>query len=138
MMNPLGDDYAPTPSDEQLAVRGAAGDSRALTELVVRHQRWIYNLALRVLQSPADAEDATQEGLAKILTHLSTFRVESAFRTWAYRIAMRHVLDRKRSRPEGAVSSFGCFSSDLAGVRDEPMEARVAAERSEAKRAVLE
>jgi hypothetical protein len=47
-MSPLGDGYAPSPRDEEIAVRGIAGDSGALAELVRRHQRWIYNIALRV------------------------------------------------------------------------------------------
>jgi hypothetical protein len=62
-MNPLADDYAPTPADERLVELAVAGDPGAASELVRRHQRWIYNLALRVLQSPTDAADATQESL---------------------------------------------------------------------------
>jgi DNA-directed RNA polymerase specialized sigma24 family protein len=89
--NPLDDSYAPAPGDEQLAALGTARDAEALSELVRRHQRWIYNLALRILQSPADAEDASQEVPLKLVTRLSTFRGEAAFHTWAYRIA--HTLE---------------------------------------------
>jgi RNA polymerase sigma factor (sigma-70 family) len=116
---PLSDDYEPEPSDEVLVVRGMDGDAEALETLIRRHQRWIYNLALRILQSPQDAEDATQESLVKIVTRLATFRGDSAFRTWAYRVAMRHVLDCKRSRPEQSVHGFGCLGSYLAQIPDE-------------------
>ncbi len=67
--------------DEELVGLALAGQSAALETLLRRHQRWLYNVAFRVLQSPADAEDATQESLLKIATHLATFRGESAFRT---------------------------------------------------------
>ena len=119
MMNPLAETYAPDPSDEELVARALAGQGEALEDLLRRHQRWLYNIALRMLQSAEDAEDATQESLMKIVTHLSTFRGESAFRTWAYRVAFRHVLDRKRSLPEQAVSGFGCYAAYLAGATDE-------------------
>jgi RNA polymerase sigma factor (sigma-70 family) len=118
-MNPLSETYAPTPSDEELVARALAGEGGALEDLLRRHQRWLYNIALRMLQSAEDAEDATQESLMKIVTRLATFRGESAFRTWAYRVAFRHVLDRKRSRPEQAVSGFGCYAGFLAQVPDE-------------------
>ena len=119
MMNPLAETYAPAPSDEQLVAHALAGRRDALEELLRRHQRWLYNIALRMLQSAEDAEDATQESLMKIVTRLATFRGESAFRTWAYRVAFRHVLDRKRSRPEQTVSGFGCYAAYLAGAPDE-------------------
>ncbi len=119
MVNPLAKTYAPAPSDEQLVACALAGQRDALEELLRRHQRWLYNIALRMLQSAEDAEDATQESLMKIVTRLATFRGESAFRTWAYRVAFRHVLDRKRSRPEKAVSGFDCYAAYLARATDE-------------------
>jgi RNA polymerase sigma factor (sigma-70 family) len=121
MMNPLAEKYAPNPSDEQLVSRALAGEGGALEELLRRHQRWLYNIALRMLQSAEDAEDATQESLMKIVTRLATFRGESTFRTWAYRVAFRHVLDRKRSRPERTVSGFGCYAEYLSRAPDEEL-----------------
>ena len=60
----------------------------------------VYRLALRMTAHPEDAEDASQEILIKVITHLEGFRGESSVRTWAYRIAVRHMLDRKKSRVE--------------------------------------
>jgi RNA polymerase sigma factor (sigma-70 family) len=57
--------------------------------------------------------------LVKIVTRLSTFRGESSFRTWAYRIALRSVLDHARSRPEQAVTGFDCYARYLAAAPDE-------------------
>ncbi|MDX2283111.1 MAG: RNA polymerase sigma factor [Bacteroidia bacterium] len=76
------------------------GDRRAVEALVSGIQRRIYNLAVRFFWEPADAEDATQEILIRILTRLDSFRGESQFTTWAYRIAANYLLNAKRSSAE--------------------------------------
>jgi len=78
--------------DEALVAAARDGDRRALSELVRHHQDWIYNVALRMVWVPADAEDVTQEVLVKVVTRLETFRGEASFRTWMRRIAVNHVL----------------------------------------------
>ena len=50
---------------------------------------------------------------------LSGYRGEASFRTWAYRIAMNHLLDVRRSRPEEAVTTFACYGEYLAAAPDE-------------------
>lgn len=62
---------------------------------------------------PADAEDATQEIFLKAITHLGGFRQESGFRTWLYRIAANHLLDRCRT-----TKSFDQVARMLAGTDD--------------------
>jgi RNA polymerase sigma factor (sigma-70 family) len=62
----------------------------------------VYGLALRMLGHPQDAEDASQEILVQIATHLSQFRGQSQLSTWAYRIAARHLVRFRRSRAETA------------------------------------
>ncbi len=119
MKNPLAEDYAAEPSDEDLIDLALGGSQSALEDLVRRHQGWVYNVALRILQGAQDAEDATQESLLKIVTNLAGFRRESAFRTWAYRIVFRHLLDRKRSKAEAAVHGFDCYRDYLAKAPDE-------------------
>jgi RNA polymerase sigma factor (sigma-70 family) len=84
------------PCDEDLAARARAGDRTALEQLLVRHQPWIFNIAVRMLWYRADAEDATQDILIKVLKALSGYRGESSFRTWLYRIAVNHILDLRR------------------------------------------
>jgi RNA polymerase sigma factor (sigma-70 family) len=117
--NPFADAYLRDPSDERLTEHASQGDKRALDQLLRRHQAWIYNVALRMLHLPSDAEDATQEILLKIATHLGSFRQESQFRTWAYRIAANHLLDRVRSRPEQTVTGFDCYREYFARTPDE-------------------
>lgn len=85
---------------ELLVERAKEGDRKALETLVRSIQDRIYGLALRMLYYPADAEDASQEILIKIITHLDGFRRDSSFVTWAYRIASNHLLTTRRRRAE--------------------------------------
>ena len=85
---------------EDLVERAKMGDKNVLGEIIRRIQDNIYGLALRMLFIPADAEDATQEILVKVITHLGTFRGESRFDTWVYRIAANHLLTMRKSRAE--------------------------------------
>jgi RNA polymerase sigma factor (sigma-70 family) len=97
--NPLAENF-PDHEDQNLVLRARAGDRLALEDLVQRHQTWIYNIAVRMLHHPQDAEDVTQEILIKVLTRLSSFEGRSSFRTWLYRIVVNHVLNMKRGRVE--------------------------------------
>ena len=88
--NPLADN-SPDHEDQNLVLRARSGDRQALEDLVQRHQAWIYNIAVRMMHHPQDAEDVTQEILIKVLTRLSSFDGRSSFRTWLYRIVVNHV-----------------------------------------------
>jgi len=85
---------------EALVEQTKRGDRRAAEALIGAVQDDLFRLALRMLGTRAEAEDATQEILLQALTHLSEFRGDSAFRTWLWRIAVRHLLRAKRSRRE--------------------------------------
>ena len=76
---------------DQLVEQACEGDEEALEAVVRGIQDRIYNLALRMLWHPSDAEDATQEILIKLITRLSQFRQESAFTTWVYQIALKSL-----------------------------------------------
>jgi len=91
---------------EMLVSMAKDGDKKALEELVLRIQDKIYGLALRMLYHPSDAEDASQEILLKIVTHLGTFRGESSFSTWTYRVAANHLLTMRKRRAELRAVSF--------------------------------
>ena len=104
--------------DRALVARAQAGENSAFEELVQRHQRWIYNVAVRMLYHPQDAEDATQEVLVKALTRLSSFEGRSSFRTWLYRIVVNHVLNAKRGRREREGLTFGCYAHGLDSTPD--------------------
>jgi RNA polymerase sigma factor (sigma-70 family) len=82
------------------ARRAASGDQGAATQLVEAIQDDLYRLALCMLGHPQDAEDAMQEILLIIITHLGSFRGESAFSTWAWRVASNHLLRVRKGRRE--------------------------------------
>ena len=104
-----------------LVERARSGEQKALNELVSTLQHPIYRLALRMTACPDDAADATQEILVKVVTRLGSFRGEAAVATWAHRIAIRHLLDRKKSRVERLVTSFERYGEDLLdGLAAEP------------------
>ena len=84
----------------------------------MRHQAWIYNLALRMVHHPEDAKDATQEVLIKLFTRLSAFDGRSSLRTWLYRIVINHLLNMKRSRAESRGITFAEYGRALDGMPD--------------------
>jgi RNA polymerase sigma factor (sigma-70 family) len=108
------------PRDDELAVAAGAGDRQALEQLLARHQAWVLNIAVRMLWRRADAEDATQEILIKVVKALPGFRGDSAFRTWLYRIAVNHILDLRRRtwRVSAPLRSFAGRDRMLAGLPD--------------------
>jgi DNA-directed RNA polymerase specialized sigma24 family protein len=93
--------------------RGQATARRSTTWFSATNQAWIYNIAVRMLAHPQDAEDATQEILIKALTRLSSFEGHSRFRTWLYRIVVNHVLNMKRGRREQPALTIGCYAHAL-------------------------
>lgn len=111
--NPLAARATGDPKDRALVLGARAGDRDALEELVRRHQPWVFNIALRMLAHPHDAEDATQEILLKAITRLGSFEERSSFRTWLYRIVVNHVLNMKRGRREPEGLTFGCYAHGL-------------------------
>ncbi len=116
--NPFADVPAGEGRDQELVQLAKGGSRAALEELVVRHQSWIYNLALRMVHHPADAADATQEILIKLFTRLSTFDGRSSLRTWLYRVAFNHLLNMKRGRTESREITFEQYGRTLDGIAD--------------------
>lgn len=116
--NPFTDVAAGEGRDQELVRLAKGGSQAALEELVARHQAWIYNLALRMVRHPADAEDATQEILIKLLTRLSTFDGRSSLRTWLYRVAINHLLNMKRGRIESKELTFQQYGRTLDDIPD--------------------
>jgi len=121
MENPFTEKYLTNKKDAKLVELAAKGDRSALEELITRHQAWIYNIARRMVVLPDDAEDVTQEILIKLVTHLSTFKNQCAFRTWLYRMVANHVVDMRRSRAEKMLKSFSEFGKAIDRTPDMPL-----------------
>jgi RNA polymerase sigma-70 factor (ECF subfamily) len=74
--------------DQQLVERAQRGDKRAFELLVAKYQRKLGRLLSRMVRDPAEVEDVTQEAFIKAYRALPSFRGDSAFYTWLYRIAI--------------------------------------------------
>lgn len=97
----------------ELVDKAVNGDKKALGRLLAGVWDMVYNLSLRMLGSPQDAEDAMQEIMIKIITQLSTFRKESAFSTWVYRIATNYLINCKKSMFAKRPLSFEFYAEDI-------------------------
>ena len=86
--------------DETLVRRHLGGEAGAFAQLVERHERRMYNVALRMVGRPEDAQDATQDAFLTALRKLDQFRGEAAFSTWLHRVTVNACYDllRKRAR----------------------------------------
>ena len=102
-------------TEELLALvdRATAGDRDALETVILNVQDLIFNLSLRMLGTFADAEDATQDILMKVITHLSSFKKESAFSTWVFRIAVNHLKNYKKHMFANHPLSFEFYGEDI-------------------------
>ncbi|AFM24440.1 RNA polymerase sigma factor [Desulfomonile tiedjei] len=100
-------------STEELVREALKGNSDALESVVLKIQDRIYGLAIRMLWHPEDAEDASQEILVKIVTHLGSFRFESSFETWCFRIAVNHLLTTRKRRAELLNLTFPLLEQDI-------------------------
>jgi len=81
-------------SETILIKRAQNGDHEAFALLVTEHQRYVYNLALRVLKSEEEALDLAQETFVRAWTAFPNFRGQSQFRTWLYRIVTNLCYNR--------------------------------------------
>src|SRR5436309_13912781 len=109
----------PTPSDDSLLARFAAGDRGALEELFRRYRALAYRVAYRLLGHEADALDAVQDGFLKALTHLDGFQGRSSFKTWLLRVISNAALDlgRQRGRREAlSLNALPLPDGDHAGL----------------------
>ncbi|MBN2089319.1 sigma-70 family RNA polymerase sigma factor [candidate division KSB1 bacterium] len=91
-------------SESELIERAVKGDRQAQAEIVYQHEKMVYNLALKLVGNPEDAENILQETFLKILESLHTFKGGSALSTWIYRIATNFALMHLRTKKRNFVS----------------------------------
>jgi RNA polymerase sigma factor (sigma-70 family) len=85
-------------TDPELIESFRNGDERAFNLLVARHQERVYWAARRILGSHEDADDLVQEVFLKVYNKLQTFRGNSEFFTWLYRITVNAALNASRKK----------------------------------------
>ena len=93
--------------------QATSGDKAALETVLTSVQDLVFNLSLRMLGTFHDAEDASQDILLKVMTHLSSFKGESAFTTWVCRIAINHLKDYKKHMFAQFPLSFEFYGEDI-------------------------
>lgn len=98
---------------QKLVRLAAEGDKGALEQLLTGVQDLVFNLSLRMLGTIHDAEDASQEILIRVMTNLASFRGESAFTTWVFRIAVNHLKNYKKSMFAQHPLSFEYYGEDI-------------------------
>lgn len=97
--------------EKDLVRRAQNGDAEAFAGLVGQHQQFVYNLALRALGDPHEAEDAAQDAFVRAWMALPNFRGQSLFRTWLYRI-VTNVCYNRLPRLRREMSAIGDDHSD--------------------------
>ncbi|HOC58663.1 MAG TPA: RNA polymerase sigma factor [Smithellaceae bacterium] len=112
MFNPFSEKIDGSDDDRVLVADACHGSQTALEKLILRHQAWIFNVAVKMVMDPDDAADITQEILVKMITGLASYQPEKGlFRTWLYRIVTNHVLDMKKRKFEMRISDFDTYVS---------------------------
>lgn len=134
MENPFQINYTDQ-VDTDLLNLSVRGDKKALQNLILRHQAFVYNLALKMTGRIQDAEDLTQEVFIKAITSLSKFSGKSKFRTWLYRITVNHFLNTKRKHSELHVVDFETYFNSIDNIPVHPLNSK---EESDLKETIEE
>lgn len=92
--------------DDRLVEAALDGDARAFEELMEKHESKMYAVALRMCQNREDAQDCLQDAMLRVYKALPSFKGQSSFSTWAYRITMNTCLDELRRKKVRQASSL--------------------------------
>ena len=98
--------------------KAVCGDREALGIVLSSVQDRVFSLSLRMLGTIPDAEDAAQEILVKVMTNLSSFRMESRLSTWVFRIASNHLRSYRKGAFAQRPLSFEYYGEDIASGRE--------------------
>lgn len=98
--------------ERRIIAQVCAGDANAFEALVVAYQKQVYNLALRTVGNEEDAADMTQEVFLRAYRALGTFRGESKFSVWLYRLTTNVCIDFLRSRRRHPTVSLTAADED--------------------------
>ncbi len=116
------------------------GDSAAFNRLVLKWEKKVYNIAVRMLQNREEAAEATQEIFLLAFKNIRRFRKDARFSTWLYRIALNHCITQVRHRPPGIHLSIDDTNTDVSAIKQMRVAETQAGQllRSEQKSRVLE
>ena len=119
--NPISPEKAERGAYERILVQCAQqGDEEAFATLFQLHRRWVYSVCLSITKDSPDAEDLTQEVFLQVFHKIRSFRGDSAFSTWLYRLVVNIALmKRRRNKFPPMLSLDAEVSSDLPSLRHE-------------------
>jgi len=140
---PIGEGNQLDNSERSLVQRAQRGDEAAFATLFQLHKRRVYSVCLQMTKDVADAEDLTQEAFMQVFRSINSFRGDSAFSTWLYRVAVNTVLMKLRRRKSPPVLSLdepvaGDSSSLKREVGKEDLSLSGAVDRIALRRAIEE
>lgn len=129
--------------ERDLIRKAKRGDMHAFEELILKHEKIVYNLALRMMNHSEDAKDISQEVFLKAYRSLCNFDERSAFSTWLYRITHNTCIDEMRKRKgkqnysleEELENEAGSMQRQIADEGDTPEESLL---REEQKSEILQ
>ena len=129
--------------ERDLIRRAKQGDMLAFEELILNHEKIVYNVALRMMNHSEDARDISQEVFLKAYRNLANFDERSAFSTWLYRITHNTCIDEMRKRKgkqnysleEELENEDGSMQRQIADEGDTPEESLL---REEQKSEILQ
>ena len=98
--------------EKEIIDRVLAGETEAFEELVLTHQKNVYNLALRTVGNPEDALDMSQEAFLKAFNSLGSFRGDSKFSVWLYRLTTNLCIDFLRKNKRNQVQQLSYINSE--------------------------
>jgi len=117
---PIMDENHIDNSERSLVQRAQCGDEQAFATLFQLHKKRVYSVCLQMTKDVADAEDLTQEAFMQVFRSINSFRGDSAFSTWLYRVAVNTVLMKLRRRKSPPVLSLDePISSDSPSLKRE-------------------
>jgi RNA polymerase sigma-70 factor (ECF subfamily) len=123
------------PEEEALLIKRAqSSDAAALEALLKLYEKRVYNIAYRYMNNEADAYDMAQEALIKVYRGIRTFKGQSAFSSWVYRLTVNTCLDGLRKRRKVPLSLDHVLESGASfetGTGDSPEQCALSLENAE-------
>lgn len=98
---------------EELLERARNGDDEAFSLLIENYEKYVYNVILRIVEEKEEAKDIAQETFIKAYMSIKTFRKDSSFRTWIYRIAVNTAMDYLRKKVRSEVNLVTAAEDEL-------------------------
>src|SRR5947209_16055567 len=102
-----------------LVARAQAGSSAAMAQLITEQQSYVYSIAFSLMKRPEDAADLTQDAFLRLFQAIGSYRGETKFTTWLYRLVKNLGLDTLRRRGHREEASFDDGEIDISD--DDPL-----------------